>query len=111
MAAPIFLASFHVLQLVIPELFSTFMIDVLLIFFLFLIISHVYIYTDESTSSRANITDDSQSHQYLTLEIVSSQLRAAVSVDGSTVLLVYISSILSLSIDIFCLVMSSSIDD
>lgn len=86
------------------------MIDVLLILSCFLLFL-TYIYTDESTSSRANITDDSQSDQYLTLEIVSSQLRAAVSVDGSTVLLVYISSILSLSIDIFCLVMSSSIDD
>ncbi|XP_046639042.1 protein O-linked-mannose beta-1,2-N-acetylglucosaminyltransferase 1-like [Daphnia pulicaria] len=41
---------------------------------------------DESTG-RANITDDSQSYQqYLTLEIVSSQLRAAVSVDGATMI-------------------------
>ena len=66
-----------------------FMIDVLLILSCFLLFL-TCVYTDESTSSRANITDDSQSHQYLTLEIVSSQSRAAVSVDGSTVLLVYI---------------------
>jgi hypothetical protein len=54
---------------------------VLFVCFVFLLFSRV----DESTG-RANITDDSQSdQQYLTLEIVSSQLRAAVSVDGATV--------------------------
>lgn len=77
-------------------------------YYLFLLFSRI----DESTS-RSNTTDDSQSYQYLTLEIVSSQLRAAVSVDGATVLLVcYSSSILSLSLsvntDIFCLVISPS---
>ncbi|KAK4008597.1 hypothetical protein OUZ56_013731 [Daphnia magna] len=39
-------------------------------------------FSDEPTS-RANISDDGQSYQYLTLEIVSSQSRAAVSVDGA----------------------------
>ncbi|XP_057375549.1 protein O-linked-mannose beta-1,2-N-acetylglucosaminyltransferase 1-like [Daphnia carinata] len=40
------------------------------------------IISDEPTS-RANISDDGQSYQYLTLDIVSSQSRAAVSVDGA----------------------------
>jgi hypothetical protein len=85
-AAPIFLlASFQLYSQTVTLNYSENLIGILSISFLFSVLFVFFSRVDESTG-RANITDDSQSYQqYLTLEIVSSQLRAAVSVDGATV--------------------------
>jgi hypothetical protein len=85
-AAPIFLlASFQLYSQTVTLNYSKNLIGILSISFLFSVLFVFFSRVDESTG-RANITDDSQSYQqYLTLEIVSSQLRAAVSVDGATV--------------------------